>query len=124
MIHKAKDLSPDQRLAIESLLGRSIGENEEIIIRTADSPSAPEWLRRSWKSAQEQGLDGLSSEEIDTNRRCPKGTSRAAARRAMIRIVLDTNIFVSSLLQPQGLPAEILPTTKLAEFTGSWVYLW
>lgn len=66
MIHKAKDLSPDQRLAIESLLGRSIGENEEIIIRTADSPSAPEWLRRSWKSAQEQGLDGLSSEEIDT----------------------------------------------------------
>ncbi len=38
MIHKAKDLSPDQRLAIESLLGRSIGENEEIIIRTTDSP--------------------------------------------------------------------------------------
>jgi len=28
MIHKAKDLSPDQRLAIESLLGRSIEENE------------------------------------------------------------------------------------------------
>jgi hypothetical protein len=57
MIHKAKDLSPEQRLAIESLLGRSIGENEEIIIRTTDSPSAPEWLRRSWESAQEQGLD-------------------------------------------------------------------
>lgn len=66
MIHKAKDLSPDQRLAIESLLGRSIGENEEIIIRTTDSSPAPEWLRRSWESAQEQGLDGLSSEEIDT----------------------------------------------------------
>lgn len=39
MIHKAKDLSPDQRLAIESLLGCSIGENEEIIIRTTHSPS-------------------------------------------------------------------------------------
>jgi uncharacterized protein len=26
----------------------------------------------------------------------------------MIRIVLDTNIFISSLLQPQGLPAEVL----------------
>ena len=65
MIHKARDLSPDQRVAIESLLGRSVGENEQIIIRTTDSPSAPEWLRRSWESAQEQGLDQLSSEEID-----------------------------------------------------------
>ena len=65
MIHKAKDLSPDQRLAIESLLGRSIGENEEILIRTTDSPSAPDWLKRSWESAQEQGLDRLSAEEID-----------------------------------------------------------
>jgi len=65
MIHRAKDLSPDQRLAIVSLLGRSVGENEEIIIRTTASPSAPEWLRRSWESAQEQGLDQLSSEEID-----------------------------------------------------------
>ena len=65
MIHKAKDLSPDQRLAIESLLGRSIGENEEIIIRTAGAPSAPEWLKRTWDSAQDQGLDQLSAEEID-----------------------------------------------------------
>ena len=65
MIHKAKDLSPDQRLVIESLLGRAIGENEEIIISTTDLPFAPEWLKRSWKSAQEQGLDRLSTEEID-----------------------------------------------------------
>lgn len=65
MIHKAKDLSPGQRVAIESLLGRSIGENEEIIIRTADSPPAPEWLRRSWETAQKEGLDRLSPDEID-----------------------------------------------------------
>jgi len=65
MIHRARDLSPDQRLAIESLLGRSIGENEEIIIRTTDSPRTPEWLRRSWESAKTQGLDQLSPEEID-----------------------------------------------------------
>ncbi|PYX04868.1 MAG: hypothetical protein DMG88_23330 [Acidobacteria bacterium] len=65
MVHKAKDLSPDQRLAIETLLGRAIGENEEIIIRTAGASSAPEWLKRSWDSAQEQGLDQLSAEEID-----------------------------------------------------------
>jgi hypothetical protein len=65
MIHKAKDLSPDQRLALESLLGRSIREDEEIIIRTADTSAAPEWLKRSWESAQDQGLDRLSPEEID-----------------------------------------------------------
>ena len=66
MVHKVKDLSPDQRLAIESLLGRAIGENEKIIIRTANTSSAPEWLKSSWDSAQEQRLDRLSTEEIDT----------------------------------------------------------
>jgi hypothetical protein len=65
MTYKAKDLSPDQKMAIESLLGRSIAENEEISIRTTISPSAPEWLQASWKSANEQGLDQLSMEEID-----------------------------------------------------------
>ena len=74
MTRKAKDLSPDQKLAIESLLGRSIAENEEIIIRTTTSPSAPEWLQSSWKSAKDQGLDQLSVEEIDAE--------IAAARRA------------------------------------------
>lgn len=52
-------------MAIESLLGRSIAENEEISIRTITLPSAPEWLQASWKSAKEQGLDQLSMEEID-----------------------------------------------------------
>ena len=65
MTLKAKDLSPDQKMASESLLGRSIAENEEISIRATTSPSVPEWLQASWKSAQEQGLDQLSVEEID-----------------------------------------------------------
>lgn len=33
----------------------------------------------------------------------------------MIRIVLDTNVFISSQLQPQGLPAEILTLALLGE---------
>ena len=65
MIHKAKDLSPDQRLTIEGLLGRPITENEEILISAGESPEAPEWLAKSWKSAQQQGLDQLSAEEIE-----------------------------------------------------------
>jgi hypothetical protein len=54
MTHKAKDLSPDQRLAIESLLGRALAENEEIRISASAVPSAPNWLRRSWETAREQ----------------------------------------------------------------------
>jgi hypothetical protein len=65
MIHKAKDLSPNQKIAIESLLGRSVAEDEAISIRTLASASAPEWLQQSWESAKRQGLDRLSTEEID-----------------------------------------------------------
>ena len=74
MTLKAKDLSPDQKMVVESLLGRSIAENEEISIRATTSPSVPEWLQTSWKSAQEQGLHQLSVEEIDAE--------IAAARKA------------------------------------------
>jgi hypothetical protein len=65
MIHKAKDLSPDQKTAIESLLGRSVAENEAISIRTLASACAPEWLQQSWETAKRAGLDRLSVEEID-----------------------------------------------------------
>jgi hypothetical protein len=65
MIHKAKDLSPDQKLAIESLLGRSVGEDEAISIRTLAPASAPEWLQQSWETAKRAGLHRLSAAEID-----------------------------------------------------------
>ena len=52
MIHKAKDLSPDQKMAIESLLGRSVAEDEAISVRTMASVSAPEWLQKSWRERQ------------------------------------------------------------------------
>ena len=65
MIHRAKDLSPDQKMAIESLLGRVVAEDEAISIRTVTPASAPEWLRKSWDSAKRLDLDGLSMEEID-----------------------------------------------------------
>jgi hypothetical protein len=74
MTHKAKDLSPDQKIAIESLLGRSIAANEEISIRTTISPSTPEWVQKSWRSAKQQGVDQLSMEEIEAE--------IAAARKA------------------------------------------
>ena len=39
MMHHVKDLSPEQRVAIESLLGRSVSEDEAVSIK-ALNPSA------------------------------------------------------------------------------------
>jgi hypothetical protein len=39
MAYFAKDLSPEQRLAIESLLGRSVSEKEAITIRAYEPAS-------------------------------------------------------------------------------------
>jgi len=65
MIHKAKDLSPDQRTALEGLLGRSVGDEEAISVRAITPAAVPDWLRQSWESSQELGLDRLSMDEID-----------------------------------------------------------
>ena len=60
MIHKLKDLSPDQRMAVESLLGRSVGEDEAISICAVAPGSAPEWLQKSWETGRRLGMDRLS----------------------------------------------------------------
>jgi hypothetical protein len=65
VIHAAKDLSPDQKLTIESLLGRSVAEDEAISIRTMAAASAPEWLQQSLESRKRLELDRLSVEDID-----------------------------------------------------------
>jgi len=46
MIHKAKDLSAAQRLAIESLLGRAVAEQEEISVRALPETFPVSWDRR------------------------------------------------------------------------------
>jgi hypothetical protein len=66
-------------MAIESLLGRAISENEEISIRTSNPSSAPEWLQASWQSAKEQGLDQLSAEEIEAEITAARKARRTAA---------------------------------------------
>jgi hypothetical protein len=41
MIHNAKDLSPDQKKANESLLGRRVLEGEAISVRAIEPPTLP-----------------------------------------------------------------------------------
>ena len=65
MIHKAKDLSPDQRTVIESLVGRSISDQEEISLRVLQPPKDISPERR------QEILDGLNSyfARIDAQRK-------------------------------------------------------
>jgi hypothetical protein len=39
MIHKAKDLSPEQKVTIESLLGRRVLDEEAISVRAIEPPA-------------------------------------------------------------------------------------
>ena len=73
MIHSVKDLSPGQKTAIESLLGRPVAEEEQISVRTVPAPPAPEWLKSIQRDAKKNGLESLTTEEI--------GAEIAAARR-------------------------------------------
>jgi len=63
MIHSVKDLSPDQKLVIESLLGRPISEGEQVSVRTV--PASPEWLMSIQQDSKKNGTDKLTMEEVD-----------------------------------------------------------
>lgn len=63
MIHSVKDLSPDQKLAIESLLRRPISEGEQVSVRTV--PASPEWLLSIQQDSRRKGTDKLTLDEID-----------------------------------------------------------
>jgi hypothetical protein len=65
MIHSVKDLSPDQKMAIESLLGHPVSEEEQISVRAVPVPPSPEWLKSIQQDAKEKGLDSLTPDEID-----------------------------------------------------------
>lgn len=46
MIRNAKDLSPDQKAAIESLLGRRVLEDEAISVRAIEPPALSDQRRK------------------------------------------------------------------------------
>ena len=77
MIHSVKDLSPDQKLAIESLLGRPILDGEQVSVRTV--PASPEWLTAIQREAKGKGADKLTLEEI--NKEISSARSARRSRR-------------------------------------------
>ena len=79
MIHSVKDLSPDQKQAIESLLGRPILDGEQVSVRTV--PASPEWLNAIQQDAKEKGADKLTMEDIDREIFSARRTRRSRARK-------------------------------------------
>ena len=75
MVHHVKDLSIDQRLAIEALLGRPLHEDESIIIRPSiilkEAPTGQERVRafRQYQMRLDEfaaRVKHVSEEEIDS----------------------------------------------------------
>ena len=54
---------------------------EQYALQVLEQDLAPEWLRKSWTSAQEAGLDRLSMDEIDAE----IAAARTARREAKLR---------------------------------------
>ncbi|MBZ5533219.1 MAG: hypothetical protein LAO20_17450 [Acidobacteriia bacterium] len=69
MIHKAKDLSPEQKVALERLLGRAISDREDISIRVLQPPPGVSPARR------QEILEGLKTyfAEVDSQRKPVSG---------------------------------------------------
>ena len=65
MICSVRDLSADQKSAIESLLGHAVSENDRISILPFSASTAPEWLESIQQDARQAGLDKMTIEEID-----------------------------------------------------------
>ena len=73
MIRTAKDLSPDQRAAIESLLGRRVLEDEAISVRAFELPALSderkreltEQLNRYFAEVDAQRMPGSPEEAED-----------------------------------------------------------
>ena len=64
MVHRAKDLSPDQRSAVESLLGRPISEKETVSVSAFEPPAISEQQRQKVAEDLERYFA-----EVDANRK-------------------------------------------------------
>ena len=82
MICKPKDLSPDQKAVIESLLGRRILEDEAISVRAIEPPPLSDERRRE---VAEQLRDYFA--EVDAHR---KSGSAAEAEELLTEAIRST----------------------------------
>ena len=87
MLHRVKDLSPEQRLAIEGLLGRTVSENEAVSVRAVAPPVIiPSALTSDQRNTALEQLHRYFS-DIDTRRKPVSEEDELAIITAAIRSV-------------------------------------
>ena len=69
-------------MAIESLVGRPIVEEEQISMLTVPVPPTPEWLKTIQQDMKEKGLDCLTTQEIDAEIAAARRERRERDQRA------------------------------------------
>jgi hypothetical protein len=82
MIRSAKDLSPEQKVAIESILGRKLMENEDVSVRAIEPPALTDERRA-------EVLNGLEAyfAKVDAQRRPVSSEEANAAIDEAVRSV-------------------------------------
>ena len=109
---------------------------EQYALQVLEQDLAPEWLRKSWTSAKETGLDQLSPDEIDAEiaaarkaRRSPRLIRRDSANQLEYsrRVNLGESMTITLDIRPevqaelarqaaaQGCPIEAIAATLLEE---------
>ena len=87
MMYQVKDLSPDQKLAIEGLLGRSVSEDEAVALRAfAPAEIIPSTLT---SEQRQQAIEALSAyfAKVDSRRKPVTDEEEQAITTAAIRSV-------------------------------------
>jgi L-lactate utilization protein LutC len=82
MIHKAKDLSPEQKVAIESLVGRQVLEEEAVSVRAFEPPTLSDRRRQEIVDALKQYFA-----EVDASR---KAVSAEEAEETVTEAIRST----------------------------------
>jgi len=101
MIRNARDLSIDQKAAIESLLGRRVMENQAISVRTIDPPALSddrrlEVLRRLEGLLRAGGCATTTGFSRGSRRHYGRGVTLdpSALSACSVRVLLDVHILV------------------------------
>ena len=68
---------PEEEIQVLRAKATALGVSaEQYALRVLEQDLAPQWLRQSWASVQETGLDQLSMDEIDSEITSARGARR------------------------------------------------
>src|SRR6185437_11121345 len=115
MIHKAGDLSPEQKMALERLVGRAISDQDNISIRVLQpSPALPEEKRTEILKNLNSYFSGVDAQRQPVSRDEADEIINEALRSARpdislkLRVLLDVNVLVRANERSMGSARAVL----------------